>query len=192
MLHASFHRTSFRAIKRSRNARCSSLSITINERAFYRPSLVTRPSIFPSLRFCVSRPPSLALLQLSSREFQRFFSANDRFFFLFFYTERKGWIISQIETVTCRRERKKKKTRGEGNLRKRRGAFIYKRAFFINNNVGRNLWRDRPAATDDYVDDASRVDAFEIHRVFPFESINGMRWTEGGDWLFVSLVMKNR
>lgn len=78
--------------------------------------------------------------------------------------------------LSSRKKRKKKKTRGEGNLRKRRGAFIYKRAFFINNNVGRNLWRDRPAATDDYVDDASRVDAFEIHRVFPFESINGMRW----------------
>lgn len=124
MLHASFHRTSFRAIKRSRNARCSSLSITINERAFYCPSLVTRPSIFPSLRFCVSRPPSLALLQLSSREFQRFFSANDRFFFLFFYTERKGWIISQIETVTCRRERKeKKKNAGRGKFKKTSWSF---------------------------------------------------------------------
>lgn len=57
--------------------------------------------------------------------------------------------------LSSRKKRKKKKTRREGNLRKRRGAFIYKRAFFINNNVGRNLWRDRPAATDDYVDDAS-------------------------------------
>ena len=86
----------------------------------------------------------------------------------------------------------KKKGGKERGKFKKISFFFYKRAFFINNNVGRNLWRERPAATDDYVDDASRVDAFEIHRVFPFESINGMRWTEGGDWLLVSLVMKNR
>lgn len=78
MLHASFHRTSFRAIKRSRNARCSSLSITINERAFYHPSLVTRPSIFPSLRFCVSRPP------LSNYRAATIFLGELSFLFIFF------------------------------------------------------------------------------------------------------------
>lgn len=82
MLHASFHRTSFRAIKRSRNARCSSLSITINERAFYHPSLVTRPSIFPSLRFCVSRPPLSNYRAANPDDFSR---GTILSFFLFFF-----------------------------------------------------------------------------------------------------------
>ena len=103
MLHASFHRTSFRAIKRSRNARCSSLSITINERAFYHPSLVTRPSIFPSLRFCVSRPSLSNYRAANPDDFSR--GTILSFFLFFFYTEWKGWIIPQIETVTCRRRR---------------------------------------------------------------------------------------
>lgn len=104
MLHASFHRTSFRAIKRSRNARCSSLSITINERAFYHPSLVTRPSIFPSLRFCVSRPP-LSNYRAANPDDFSLGELSFLFFYFFFYMEWKGWIIPQIETVTCRRRR---------------------------------------------------------------------------------------
>lgn len=185
MLHASFHRTSFRAIKRSRNARCSSLSITINERAFYHPSLVTRPSIFPSLRFCVSRPP------LSNYRAATIFLGELSFLFIFFLHGVERMDHSPDRNCDLLSSIKKKGKRERGKFKKM-SFFFYKRAFFINNNVGQNLWRERPAATDDYVDDASRVDAFEIHRVFPFESINGMRWTEGGDWLLVSLVMKNR
>lgn len=127
MLHASFHRTSFRAIKRSRNARCSSLSITINERAFYHPSLVTRPSIFPSLRFCVSRPP------LSNYRAATIFLGELSFLFIFFLhgVERMDHSPDRNCDLSSSSIKKKRGKEREGNLRKYRFFFTSEPSLLI-------------------------------------------------------------